>query len=61
MQSRVKELRDRINVGPSVAEELLVLAGGDIELAEQASRESRGLDQCKAAIIDKRFRRIENK
>lgn len=55
----VKELRKRINVGASVAHELLVLAGGDILLAEEASKKSKGLDQCKAAILDKRIRMIE--
>jgi translation elongation factor EF-Ts len=57
----VKELRDRIGVGTSVANELLVLSGGDIDLAEHASRESAGLDQCKAKIIDCRFKRIEER
>lgn len=55
----IKELRERIDVSKSVAEELLILAGGDIELAVQASVESRGLTQCKANIIDKRFNRLE--
>ena len=60
MQSRKeRELMHRINVGASVANELLILAGGDIELATEASLESPGLDQCKARIIDRRFRRIE--
>lgn len=57
----VKELRDRIGVGISVAKELLVLSGGDVDLAEECSNKSEGLDQCKAAIIDERFKRIENK
>lgn len=56
----IKDLRERINVGWSVAAELLTLAGGDIDLAEKASLESDGLDQCKAKIIDQRFKRIED-
>lgn len=60
MDRKVKILRDRIGVGTSVASELLVLSGGDVDLAEQCSRESEGLDQCKAAIIDARFRRLED-
>lgn len=56
----VKELRDRIGVGNSVASELLTLSGGDVDMAERASREAEGLDQCKARIIDERFRRIED-
>ena len=56
----VKDLRERIGVGLSVAHELLVLSGGDVDLAEECSRGSNGLDQCKAAIIDARFRRLED-
>ena len=55
----VQELRERIGVGNSVAHELLVLAGEDVDLAEECSKASDGLDQCKAAIIDTRFKRIE--
>lgn len=58
---KVKDLRDRIGVGNCVANELLVLSGGDVDLAESASRASNGLDQCKAAIIDERFRRLEER
>lgn len=58
--SMVKELRKRLGIGASVAHELLVLSGGDVDLAEKCSRESPGLDQCKAAIINERFRRLED-
>lgn len=58
---KVKDLRDRIGVGNCVANELLVLSGGDVDLAEEASRASDGLDQCKARIIDERFRRLEGR
>lgn len=58
---KLKELRDRIGVGTCVAHELLVLSGGDVDLAESASRASNGLDQCKAKIIDERFRRLEER
>lgn len=58
--SMVKELRKRLGVGMSVAHELLVLSGGDVDLAEKCSRKSPGLDQCKAAIINERFRRLED-
>ena len=58
--SKIKELRKRLGVGMSVAHELLVLSGGDVDLAEKCSRESPGLDQCKAAIINERFRRLED-
>ena len=56
---QIKDLRDRVGIGSSVAEELLILSGDDVDLAEAASRESRGLDQCKANIIDRRFKRLE--
>ena len=58
--SMVKELRKRLGIGMSVAHELLVLSGGNVDLAEKCSRESPGLDQCKAAIINERFRRLED-
>lgn len=57
---QIQELREKINVGNSVAYELLVLAGGDVDMAAQASLESRGLDQCKANIINRRFRKLED-
>lgn len=56
----VKDLRERIGVGSCVANELLVLSGGDVDLAEECSLQADGLDQCKAAIIDARFRRLED-
>ena len=59
-ESKVRELRERIGVGVSVARELLVLSGGDVDLAEKCSHESTGLDQCKAAIVDARFKRLED-
>ena len=59
MESKVIDLRRRINVGNVVARELLVLSGGDVDMAEAASKKSAGLDQCKAAIIDERFKRLE--
>lgn len=55
----IKDLRNRIGVGKTVAEELLVLSGGDVNMAEEASLASPGLDQCKANILDMRLRSIE--
>lgn len=57
---KVNQLRDRIGVGNSVATELLILGGEDIELVVEASIQSDGLDHCKARVIDERLRRIEN-
>ena len=59
-ESKVSDLCARLKVGRSVAQELLVLSGGDVAMAEEASRESIGLDQCKARIIDKRFAKLES-
>ena len=59
MDDKIKDLRERINVGNGVAEELLILSGGDVDLAEKASLDARGLDQCKANIINRRFKRLE--
>lgn len=56
---KIADLRNRIGVGHSVAEELLILSGEDIELAEEASKASRGLDQCKAYIINTRLSELE--
>ena len=58
-QQKMKELRSRIGVGQSVAAELLTLSGDDVDMAAEASLASVGLDQCKAAIIDKRFKQLE--
>lgn len=58
---KVKELSQRLGVGNGVASELLVLSGGDIDMAEECSKSSKGLDQCKAAIINRRFRKLEDK
>ena len=58
-KAKIKKLRDAIGVGPGVAEELLVLAGWDVDMAIDCSRKSAGLDQCKASIINERFNRLE--
>lgn len=42
-----------------VAQELLILAGGDVDLVIQAAKDSPGLDQTKHLILDERLSRIE--
>lgn len=59
MKSKIADLCARINVKSGVASELLVLSGGDVDMAEACSKAARGLDQCKANIINERFSRIE--
>lgn len=61
LEGKVEELQRRIGSGKSVCRELLVLSGGDIDMAERASKQSFGLDQCKACIIDMRFSKLEEK
>ena len=58
-EAKISQLRELIGVGHCVAEELLVLSGGDVDMAAECSRAARGLDQCKAAIINARFTRLE--
>lgn len=61
MEDKVKKLQAELDVSYSVADELLRLSGGDMSLAISTSRESQGLNQCKANIIDRRFKRLEKK
>lgn len=60
-EQKIAEVRKALGVGRSVADEILRLSGGDVALAVSSSRESPGLDQCKALIIDRRFKRLEGK
>lgn len=55
----IKAVRAALGVGAGVATELLLLSGGDIDLAIECSKASTGLDHCKARIIDARFKKIE--
>ena len=54
-------VRQELGIGNSVADELLILSGGDPHIVIECSRESHGLDQCKAKVIDRRIRAIEDK
>lgn len=49
-----------IHVGEQVATILLTLAGGDVNLVIESSQQANGLDQCKANIINKRFKEVES-
>lgn len=48
----------KLDISDGVASELLTLSN-NVDLAIEASNASRGIDQCKAYIINKRFKRIE--
>lgn len=59
---KTKDIRmvcDMIHVGEQVATILLTLAGGDVNLVIESSQQANGLDQCKANIINKRFKEVE--
>ena len=60
-KKKIAEVRESLGVGYTVADELLVLAGDDKEMTCECSLASPGLDQCKAAIINTRFSRIEKR
>ena len=57
--SDVKFLCDELDIKPSVAKELALLADGNLDLAVEASKASWGLGEAKARIIDERFKQIE--
>lgn len=52
---------DGVGCGIPLAYELLIIAGGDVELAIEAAKEGGRLSLTKAKIIDARFNRIEQK
>jgi hypothetical protein len=58
------ELRDRlkdagIDIGPNMLRELVILAGGDDSLVLRCAMASKGVNECKARIIDGRFQTVE--
>lgn len=58
---RVLDLARDIRCGPSLARDLLTLAGGDASLVREASAECRGVESMKAYIIDRRFQKSEDR
>lgn len=57
----VLDLARDIRCGPSLARDLLVLAGGDAGLVREASDRCRGVESMKAFIIDQRFQKSEGR
>lgn len=49
-----------IGCSAKLAEELLILAGGDVDRVIECSHQASGLDQCKILIINDRLSMIEN-
>lgn len=51
----------RVKCGPSLARDLLLLAGDDASLVYKASEKCHGIESVKAYIIDQRMRKLEKK
>lgn len=58
---RVIMVATRIKCGPSLARDLLLLAGDDATLVYKASEKCHGVESVKAYIIDQRIRKLEKK
>lgn len=58
-QRKVNDLAADIHCGPSLARDLLTLAGGDAQLVRDASFMCSKAESMKAFIIDRRFKKIE--
>lgn len=58
-QQQVLDVSDELGITHQLAKELLILAGGDVDLVIKCSREANGLDHCKANIINQRMLKSE--
>lgn len=58
---KVLDLARDIRCGPSLARDLLALAGDDARLVREASDRCRGVESMKAYIIDHRISRLESR
>lgn len=58
---KVLDLARDIRCGPSLARDLLALAGDDARLVREASDCCRGVESMKAYIIDHRISRLESR
>lgn len=58
-QAQVIEVSETLGITHQLAKELLILAGGDVELVCECSAKSNGLDHCKANIINQRLEKSE--
>lgn len=57
----VKELSEELLISDYLADDLLLLAGGNAYLVIDCSDKAGSLSQLKALIIDSRFRQLERK
>lgn len=56
---RINDLAADIHCGPSLARDLLTLAGDNAQLVRDASMLCTSAESMKAYIIDRRFRKVE--
>lgn len=56
-RKKVNDLAADIHCGVSLAEDLLTLAGGDVQVVRDASLMCRKAESMKAFIIDSRFKK----
>lgn len=59
LEKNIETIMAKLGVSRSVATELALLAGDDVDIAVQCSQVSAGLGECKARIIDARLRNLE--
>ena len=58
-RKKVNDLAADIQCGPSLARDLLILAGNNAQLVRDASMMCTSAESMKAYIIDRRFKQIE--
>lgn len=59
---KTKTLAEKLGCSVPLAEDLLILAGGDEEIVLKASQETKlGVESFKNRIINERFKKIERK
>ena len=59
-QQDIDRIVDETGCGPALARDLLTLAGGDVNLVLDVSEQFEwGIESVKNAIIDARFKRME--
>lgn len=56
-ENQVASVSEELGITKHLAKELLIIAGGDTDMVIKCSRASDGLDQCRARILDARFRK----
>lgn len=57
--SKAQQLSAELGMSPSLAKDILILAGGDEDIVREASSKSDRLESMKCRIIDMRMSKIE--